>query len=487
MSRDYDIIIIGSGPAGFSCAMQSSKFDKKVLVIEAHNKFLGGTWINTGTVPSKALKEAAKTIFQFNEQFGDPEHKKPYERFRMRDLLRYKREILEKENQKVKDDLIKNKVDVARGFGRLKDAHTVVVETHIGSTETYTADYILVSTGSSPVPPQNFEIDNNKVLDYKSILDLTHIPRRLTVIGAGVNAIEYATTFAALGTRVTLLNKQPEYLSFLDHEIKEHLQDSLKQKGITVKNNVAIQDVSFNALRNHTEVKFKSKDGDKRLQVLETEHVLFLGGHKPMVDNLNLDTVGVETDADHFIVTDDSFKTCVDNIYAAGDVIGFPRLASASFSQGRIAACNMFGIPALDLPEQIPYGIYSIPEISKIGMTEQEAEEMGLDVTVGRAYFKNIAKSNITNHNEGLLKLVFSTDSLKLLGVHILGDDAANLIHLGQSVISYGGDVRYFINHVMNYPTMSEAYRIAAFNGVNRVYKAGVKYKNILEDKNTDK
>lgn len=484
MSRDYDIIIIGTGPAGFSCAMQSSKFDKNVLVVESHKKYLGGTWINTGTVPSKALREAAKNILDFNEQFGDHEHKKPYERFKMGDLLQYKQEILEKENQKVKNDLIKNKVDVARGFGSLKDKHTVEVETHIGSTETYTADYVLISTGSSPIPPQNFEVDNDKVLDYKSILEITHIPRRLVVIGSGVNAIEYATIFAALGTRVTLLSGKKDYLTFLDHEIKKHLQDSLKQKGITIKKNVSVEDVSFSALRNYTEVKFRSKSEDKRLQVIETEHVLFMGGRKPNIEGLNLDTVGVETDDRNFIVTDDSYKTNVDNIYATGDVIGFPRLASASFSQGRLAACNMFGIPTLEVPDQIPYGIYAIPEISNIGITEQDAEEMGLDITVGRAYFKNIAKGNMSNNSNGMLKLVFSTNSLKLLGVHILGADAANLIHLGQSVMSYDGDIRYFINHVMNYPTLSEAYRIAAFNGVNRVYKAGVKYKNILEDKN---
>lgn len=484
MSRDYDIIIIGTGPAGFSCAMQSSKFDKDVLVVESHKKYLGGTWINTGTVPSKALREAAKNILDFNEQFGDHEHKKPYERFKMGDLLQYKQEILEKENQKVKNDLIKNKVDVARGFGRLKDKHTVEVETHIGSTETYTADYVLISTGSSPTQPQNFEVDHDKVLDYKSILDITHIPRRLVVIGSGVNAIEYATIFAALGTRVTLLSGKKDYLTFLDYEIKEHLRDSLRKKGVTIKKNVSVEDVSFSALRNFTEVKFRSKSDDKRLQVIETEHVLFLGGRKPNIAGLNLDSVGVETDDSNFIITDDSYKTNVDNIYAAGDVIGFPRLASASFSQGRLAACNMFGIPTLDVPDQIPYGIYGIPEISNIGITEQDAEEMGLDISVGRAYFKNIAKGNMSNNSEGMLKLVFSTKSLKLLGVHILGADAANLIHLGQSVMSYDGDIRYFINHVMNYPTLSEAYRIAAFNGVNRVYKAGVKYKNILEDNN---
>jgi len=482
MDRDYDVIIIGSGPAGFSCAMQSSKFDKKALVIESHEKYLGGTWINTGTVPSKALREAAKIILDFNTQFGDEESKKAYERFRMADLLQYKDEILEKENLRTKNDLIKNEVDVVRGFGKILDDHTVEVETHIGTTQEYTADYILVCTGSSPVEPENFEIDHNKILDYRSILNITHIPRRLVILGTGVNAIEYATTFAALGTRVSILGERNDYLTFLDHEIKEQLKEVLANKNIQIRTGIHVESVDFNPLSTSTEVRFCNKEGDTRLQVIETEHVLYLEGGKPNTENIGLENVPVTKTEVGFIKVDENFRTDSESIYAAGDVIGFPRLASASFSQGRLAACNMFGIPSLDTPDIIPYGIYTIPEISNIGLTEQEAINKGLDVTVGRAYFKNNAKADMTNQAEGLLKLVFDTETLKLLGVHIIGDQASNLIHLGQAVISFEGDVRYFIQHVMNYPTLSEAYKIAAFNGVNRVYKAGVKYKKILED-----
>lgn len=481
MSRDYDVIIIGSGPAGFSCAMQSSKFDKKALVVESHEKHLGGTWINTGTVPSKALREAAKTILQFNSQFGDEDNRKPYERFRMADLLKYKEQILEKENRKAKDDLIKNKVDVSRGYGRLVDANTVEVETHYGTKESYTADYILVCTGSSPLDPENFEVDNDKVLDYKSIINITHIPRRLVIVGSGVNALEYATMFAALGTRVTLLGSRNDYLTFIDKEIKQHFQETINSKSITIKMGVNVESVDFNALRTNTEVRFRKKSGDTRLQVIETEHVLFLGGRKPNTKDIGLVKAEVETNKKDFIKVDSSFKTNVDSIYAAGDVIGFPKLASASFAQGRLAACNMFGIPTLDVPDEIPYGIYTIPEISNIGLTEKEAKDKGIDFTVGRAYFKNNAKSDMLD-KQGILKLVFHPKTFKLLGVHIVGEQATDLIHLGQSVMSLDGDVRYFIQHVMNYPTLSEAYKIAAFNGVNRVYKAGVKYKNILEE-----
>jgi NAD(P) transhydrogenase len=481
MSRDYDVIILGSGPAGFSCAMQSSKFDKKALVVESHEKHLGGTWINTGTVPSKALREAAKTILTFNSQFKQKDNKKPFDLFRMEELLQYKDKILERENRKVKDDLIKNEVDVARGFGRIVDAHTVEVETHIGTVETYTADFILVATGSSPARPDKFEVDHDKVLDYESILNITHIPRRLVVIGSGVHAMEYATTFAALGTRVSVLSDRPGDLAFLDHEVKQEFIKSLS-KSVTLHNDIIIEEIEYNALRTYTEVHFRDKKEKDRLQVIETEHVLYLGGRKPNVADIGLNETDIEIEANGYIATNDSCQTSVKNIYAAGDVIGFPRLASASFTQGRHAACNMFGIPSLENPDQIPYGIYTIPEMSDIGITEQEAEEQGLDVTVGRAYFKNIAKADMTNHTNGMLKLVFSTETLELLGVHIVGDQATNLIHLGQSVMASKGDVRYFIQHVMNYPTLSEAYRIAAFNGLNRVYKAGVKYQQILEN-----
>jgi NAD(P) transhydrogenase len=481
MPRDYDIIILGSGPAGFSCAMQSSKFDKNVLVVESHETHLGGTWINTGTVPSKSLREAAKTILEFNKQFNSENDKKPYDLFKMEDLLKYKNNILERENRKVKDDFINNKVDVARGFGQLVDEHTIEVETHIGTRETYTAEYILIATGSSPAEPDNFAVDDDKILDYKSILNITHIPRRLVIVGGGVHAMEYATIFAALGTRITVLSSRSDDLYFLDDEIKTAFFKALSNS-VSLKQNIAIEKIGFDSFRNSSEIYFRDQKEADRLQVIQTEHVLYLGGREPNIAGIGLDATGIKKSDNAVINVNEQGQTSVENIYAAGDVIGFPRLASASLTQGRQAACNMFGIPSLKSPDQIPYGIYTIPEISNIGFTEQQAIDAGIDVTVGRAYFKNIVKADMNNHKEGLLKLVFNTETLKLLGVHIVGDQATNLIHLGQSVIAFNGDVRYFIQHVMNYPTLSEAYRIAAFNGVNRVYKAGVKYRDILDD-----
>ena len=477
---DYDVIILGSGPAGYSCAIQTSKFDRKALVVEENEEYYGGTWINTGTVPSKALRIAAKTIYDFHRQYEDEESLKPYERFEMDDLLQYKDRILQNQNQKTKENLFKNKVETERGFGSIKDPHTVEIQKHNGSTVAYTAKYILISTGSTPLKPDNFEIDDDKVLDHKSILEITHIPRRLTVVGSAVNAIEYATMFASLGTRVTILNPDSEMLSFLDAEIHEHVQEIFEKRGIHVYNQVKIKSVDYNPLRTSTEVRYHRETEDE-LHVLETEHVLYFGGRTPNSRNIGLENTEVKTNKKRVIQIDDNFQTAEPSIYASGDVVGFPSLASTSFSQGRQAACDMFGIPALDVPAKIPYGIYSIPEIAHIGLTRKEAEEKGKDVTVGRAYFKNNIMGEIGNKKEGLLKLVFQTDSFRLLGVHIIGEQACELIHLGQSVMAYNGDIRYFIQNVMNNPTYSEAYRTAAFNGINRVYKAGVKYKSILE------
>lgn len=480
MSFDYDLIIIGSGPAGFSCAMQGSKFDKKVLVIEANEDHLGGTWINTGTVPSKALREAAKTIHRYHSQFGDEKGRRPFEMFRMEDLLQYQKSILESKNRKVKEDLIKNEVDTIRGFGRLTDKNTIEISLPEGNKKKYTAEKILLSTGSRPKPPSKKLQKNNDILDYESILKLTHIPRRLVIIGGGINAFEYATIFGSLGTRVSVLNDQDDYLTYLDHEIKDELIKSVERRQITIFNKVKVENIRKNDLRTCTEVLFRTRDQD-RLQVMETEHVLYFGGYHPNTDDIGLEKVGIKTTKEGFIKVDNSYKTEVDTIYSAGDVIGFPTLASVSFVQGRLAACDMFDIPAQELPADIPFGIYTIPEMSGIGITENDAEKMGIDITVGRAYYNSITQADLAHIDEGLLKLVFSTKDLKLLGVHIIGEGATDLIHLGQSVMQSGGDIRYFIQHVINYPSYTEAYRIAAFNGVNRVYKAGVKYKKILE------
>ncbi|WP_020404057.1 Si-specific NAD(P)(+) transhydrogenase [Gracilimonas tropica] len=484
MKYNYDVIIIGSGPAGFSCAMQSSKFDKKVLVIEANEESFGGTWINSGTIPSKALRETARIIQRFQSQFEDLSHEKAYQHHKMEELLKYKNETLKSKNTKVENDFNKNEIDTVRGFGVLKDNNTVEVTAKDGSKKEYSGEFIFVSPGSKPLQPKGFKVDHDKVLDYTSVLNLNHIPRKILIIGSGVQALEYATTFSNLGSRVSILNETDSFLQFLDNEIRDQLTMILDKQKIEVFSNAENIEIQSNGLRNTTEVRYNLRNDNegKRTRVIETEHVLYLGGKTPNTSGLGFENTGVELDEEGYIVVNSDYQTNVENIFAGGDAIGYPALASASFSEGRLASCRMFGIKALDVPPEIPFAIYSIPEISSIGLTEKEAKSRGYDVTVGRAYYKNITQGDISNQQDGLLKLVFETESLKLVGIHIIGERASDLIHLGQAVMSLGGDVRYFINHVLNYPTYSEAYRIAAFNGMNRVYKAGVKYKKLLKN-----
>ena len=484
MKYDYDVIILGSGPAGFSCAMQSSKFDKKALVIEANAEHLGGAWINSGTVPSKALRETSRIIQRYQNQFPDEAKEKPYSKYLMSDLLSYKDQILESKNKKVERDLAKNEVDTYRGYGKLVDKNTVEVKNWEGEKKQFTAEFILLATGSRNKPSQGFEVDHDVILDDDSVLSLTHIPRRLVIVGSGVNALEYATTFSSLGTRVTILSESDDFLPFLDVDIADELHTILNKDSIEVIQSAKSISVSINDLRGTVEVKHRIKNDKEKNRdyVLETEHVLYLGQKLPNTKGIGLEEVGIKTDEGDFITTDATFKTSVPNIFAAGDASGFPRLASASFSQGRIASCEMFREDnTLQMPEEIPFAIYSIPEISNIGLNQEEATEKGFNVAVGRAYYKNITQGDVSNQQTGLLKIVFDQDTLKILGIHIIGERASDLIHLGQAVMNLGGDIRYFIDHVLNYPTYSEAYRIAAFNGINFVHKAGVKYKKLLK------
>lgn len=481
MKYDFDLVILGSGPAGFSAAMQASKFDKKVAVIESNPDFLGGTWINTGTVPSKALREAAHNIHKYMNQFGGFEKKKPYERFSMQDLLAFKNMVLEQENRDVESNFLKNEIELFRGTGTIIDPHTIEVHLKDGSSRNVSGKFILISTGSHPLPPKNFKVDHKHVLDARSLLKLDHIPRRLVVVGVGVNAIEYATMFAAMGTKVTVLNENPTMLSFLDLEIRAEFGRSLKEHGISIHHTAEIVGIRENPLRNCLEVRFNKQDNEE-LQVIETEHVLHFGGRAPNSTKIGIENIRVETKEDGFIKVNKHFQTSIPSVYGAGDIIGFPRLASVSFTQGRLAACHMFDIPALDVAAEVPFGIYAIPEIASIGITEQEAERLKIDYALGRSLFSSLTRAAISNSRNGMLKLVFDKETFKLLGVHIIGEEACDLIHIGQAVLSYGGDVRYFINHVFNYPTFAEAYRQAAFNGVNRVLKAGVKYKKGIEE-----
>lgn len=479
MSYDYDLIILGSGPAGFSAAMQSTKFGKQVLLVEADENHLGGAWVNAGTVPSKALREAAASIAKFTHLFGDVDGKKAYQRFKMADLFQFKTKVVNYENSEIKRNLIKNEVHTARGFGKLLDGHTVEVRDHLGSKKTYTSEYILVSTGSKALKPGNFEVDNKIVVDNRSLSNMTHVPKRLVIIGGGVNAVEYATIFAALGTKVNLLSSRNDYFPFLDHEIRAEFDKILRQQRLTIHTDVQVEDVGLNPLRNCTEIKYRTL-ADNELRVLETEQVIHFGVRCPNTKNIGLEETGVELNENGYVKVDEHYQTNVPSVYAAGDIVGFPGLASASFTQGRVASCHMAQVDEIKISGANPFGIYSIPEISSIGLTEEEAKAQHRDYVVGRAYYKELTKAAVSNTDTGLLKLIFDRHTLQLIGVHIIGESACDIIHIGQAVMKNKIDIRYFVDNIMNYPTYSEAYRVAAFNGINRLNKSGVKYRNLV-------
>ncbi|MDA0906964.1 MAG: FAD-dependent oxidoreductase [Bacteroidetes bacterium] len=472
-SKHFDLIVLGSGPAGYSCAVQAAKMNKRVVVVEAQRDELGGTWIHTGTVPSKALKEAAKTIFKFHNQFGDEKGRKPFERFQMEDLIQYKSSILESKGQKIMEDLVGYDVQIIRGHGALKDPHTIDVTHADGSTSTLQATHILLATGSRQPLPETFELNGTTVLDIRAILTLTHIPRRLTIVGNTVNAYEFATIFASLGTHVAILCGKPELLSFLDRRIKKEMQKVLDHLDIRLFTSATIDHITKNPLRNCTEVGFHSEPEPDRLQILETDLVLHAGSTIPNTEGLGLEHVGVQLDEKGAILVNEGYQTAEPSIYAAGDVVGTTSFASASFVQGYLAACHMQGDTAFNAEQNqlVPYGIYSIPEIAGVGLTEEEAIERGFDVAAGRAKYKNVTQADVSRTELGVLKLVFEKKSHKLLGVHILGEYATDLIHTGQSVMGNGGTIDYFTQSVMNYPTFSEAYRLAAFHGLNRLEK----------------
>lgn len=475
MSYAYDLAIIGSGPAGFSCAVEAARLGRRVLLIEASAERLGGYWVNTGTVPSKAMREAALIIGRFHAMFGDEKGRKPYERFRMEDLLRYKERIMQTRTRKLQQDIADHRIEMIRGYGSLVNDHMVEVVDPNGDHHRISARNILLATGSRPTPPRNFSVDHPNVLSYESVLDLTHIPRRLVVVGSSVNAFEFATIFGLLGTRVSLLVDSPQLLPFLEEEVRGVLETILDRGNVQVRKGVRIRHIRKNPLRNCTEVGFSlAEESGEPLRILEVDHVLYGGGYVPNTDRLNLESVNLHTDEDGFIPVNGHGQTSLESVYAAGDLVGTHNRAAVSFIQGRLAAAHMFAPRESESSGEthIPYGIYSVPEIAGIGLTQAEAERLGFDVVVGTAPYAKVTQADISRNEDGLLKLVVERESLKLLGAHCVGEQATDLVHLAQLLMSMGGDIRYFTDNILNYPTFSEAYQIAASDVLNRIAEA---------------
>lgn len=463
--RRYDLVVLGSGPAGEKGAAQAAYFGKRVAIVEKA-PVLGGASANTGTLPSKTLRESAMYLsgLRQREIYG-LECSVRTEGLKVSDFMVHKDFVVHRERERVQRNLQKHEIDLYFGKGSLVDAHTVKVESPGGGTQLLHAEVILVATGSRPHRPPNIPFQDDYIDDSDEVLRVPQIPRTFIVVGGGVIGSEYASVYAALGTtQVTLIESRDRILNFLDREIGDGLAAAMERLGVKIIVGQTIE--TYERRADGTGVRVTLKDG----RVLEADRLLAAAGRAGNTDGIGLAEAGVALDDRGRIVVNAQYQTSVANIYAAGDVIGWPSLSSTSMEQGRVAMCHAFGFAYKQhMASLFPYGLYTIPEVSMVGDTEEDARKKGGDVEIGRAWYRDNARGQIVNDQEGLLKLVFDAPTRKLLGVHILGERATELVHLGQAVLAFGGTIDYFIDAVFNYPTLSEVYKYAAYDGLGRL------------------
>jgi NAD(P) transhydrogenase len=455
-----DFVVIGSGPAGQKGAIQAAKLGKSVIVLEKDGH-PGGASLNSGTIPSKSLREAILDLTDFYERSFYGKNRVIRE-ISINDLNYRLNIILEEERKMLLRQFEKNKIRLIHGTARFQDEkHIVVIDESEKSLYRITSDHCLIATGSKPRNPTNVPFDNEKILDSTRLLSIDHVPKTLIVLGGGIIGSEYASFFAALGTEVTVVDKRDHLLPLLDNEIGMHLQKSLATIGLKVVGNKELDTIE--RIDEGVEVTFK--DGSK----MQGEMLLYALGREANVDKLQIENVGISLDGLGYIPVNALFQTVVPNIYAAGDVIGAPALASTSMEQGRLAARHAFGAQTHHFPSFYPIGIYTIPEISSCGYTESELKELGFRYEIGRAYYYEIARNQIVGNDPGMFKILFHAETLEILGIHIIGRAATEVIHIGQVAMSFNARIDYFIDQVFNYPTYAEGYRIAALNGFNKV------------------
>ncbi len=455
-SGTYDLIVIGAGPAGQKAALQAAKLGRRVAVVE-REKVVGGACVTTGTLPSKTLRETVHSLSGLRRrQLINGKHTT------MPELLERKEHVVRHEIDLIRNQLERNGVDLLRGRASFVDAHTVRVTGSHGSSDHH-AEKFVIATGSRPAAVPGIPSDP-RVLDSDSVLALEAVPRTLTVLGGGVIGCEYASIFAAVGCKVTLIDRRTRLLRFLDGEVSDALAYQMRGHDITLRLGEELDAVHLRHPSGRVETRLKSG------KVVFGERLLCAMGRTSNTDGLNLEALGIACSPTGLVEVDAHYRTAAQpHIYAVGDVIGFPSLASTSMEQGRLAACHAFGEKSASFPASFPYGIYTIPEISFAGATEEQLTEQKVPYEIGRAEFRETARGQILGDHTGLLKLCFHRETLALLGVHVLGESATELIHIGQAVIAHEGKVTYFRDHVFNYPTLAEAYKIAALNGLNRL------------------
>jgi NAD(P) transhydrogenase len=456
----FDLIVIGCGPAGEKAGAQAAYFGKRVAVIERADA-VGGSCINTGTVPSKTLRESALYFSGLKQRglYGIDYSLK--ENLTVHDFMHHEREVVEMERRRILKNLELHRIELVRGQASFEDPHTIAVSGSSGTRRLH-GDVILISTGSKPHRPPEIAFDDIHVFDSDTFLQMDRIPKSLAVIGGGVIGCEYASIFMALGVNVTLVDGRDRLLPFLDAEISERLRERLAALGM----NFWFNERPIKIQSTPSGVDLVMKSG----KTLQTESALFAAGRRAAVDGLGLEKAGLAINDRGYIAVDDNYRTAVSHIYAAGDVIGFPALASTSMEQGRVAVCHAFGFQYKQrVASMLPMGIYTIPEISAAGETEESCEEKKIDFCVGRALYSNNARGHISGDTSGMLKLIFARADKKLLGVSIIGEIATELIHIGMTVLDKNLTIDEFIEQVFNYPTLSETYKYAAYDGLGNL------------------
>ena len=457
MVERFDLIVIGAGPAGEKGASKAAQYDKRVALIE-RERYLGGAGINTGTVPSKTLRESALYFSGLRQRglYGIDYSLK--DGLTIKDFMHRERTVVRKERRMIEDHVEEHGISLFQGEGSLKDAHTVVINSSRGGRE-ITGEIILIATGSSPHHPTEIPFDGKLIFDSDTILNLKHIPKMMVVVGGGVIGTEYASIFMALGIQVTLIEPKGKIVGFVDSEMRQRLTDQLLKFGLDF-----IFDDRMTAIEpreNHVHVKLE-KGGEREYDV-----ALVAAGRQSNVQGLGLEGVGVKLGERGLILVDENYRTNVPNIYAVGDVIGFPALASTSMEQARAAVVDAFDLKYKEhLAPFLPLAVYSIPEISSVGLTEDDCKSKNIPYLVGRAYYEENARGQIIGDLSGMIKLVFSPTDKKLLGAHIIGEQASELIHIASHVMLDGGPIDKFIDAVYNYPTLSDSYQYAAYDGL---------------------
>ena len=464
-TRDYEMLVLGSGPAGHRAAIQAAKLGKRTAVVE-HKAVVGGACINTGTIPSKTLREAVLHLSGYRERSIYGAAYRVKKDISISDLFVRTDSVISTELDVVQHQLQRNEVELLQAGGSFVDPHTVRLSGLDGHGHwDVTSDNIVVAVGTQTTRDSHVEFDGQCIFTSDDILHLKRLPRSLVVIGAGVIVLEYATIFATLGVRVTIVDKRPRLLPFVDHEITDTLVYQMRQNRMTLRLGEEVSGIERFTDERGERVRVDLDSGKQ----IQAECALYSIGRTGATKTLNLDGIGIETGARELITVNEQFQTSIPHIYAVGDVIGFPSLASTSMEQGRLASCHAFDIPADNTPNTLPYGIYTIPEFSIVGRSEEELTEAGIPYEVGKASYKEISRGQILGDSVGMLKLIFHLETRELLGVAILGEGACELIHIGQAVLSLGGKIDYFVDTVFNYPTLAECYKTAAFDGINRL------------------